>query len=186
MKYLLRYKQYLLYVALALTLVATAYFKYQDLHDENSTNLVEVSENKASSDGAENDQSTLQSAKAMQVLRLHNLVDIFDIYKKEVPKVVEKKAVRQKVASKVNPVITMHPAEINPPTAPVIPFKYIGKIWGDDEYQVFISFNGKNLIIKEGETIQQTYKVEKISPPTMTLTYIPMNILQSMQIGEPN
>ena len=186
MKFLLINKQYFLYVALTFILAASAYFKYQDLHDESLTNIVVAREHKTNSDFADEYHSTLQSAKPMQGSPLHNPVDIFDIYKKEIPKVAEKKAVRQKIVLKVNPVITMPSLEIKPPTVPGIPFKYIGKIWGDDEYQVFISFNGKNLIIKEGDTIQQTYKVEKISPPSMTLTYIPMNILQSMQIGEPN
>ena len=78
------------------------------------------------------------------------------------------------------------PAAPVTPVAPVIPFKYIGKILGDDEYSVFVALNGKNYVVKEGDIVQQTYKIEKITPPVMTVTYIPMNVLQTMQIGASN
>lgn len=182
MKYLFIYKKYFIYIALLVTLLATAYFKYQDFYHTNSIDVVGVADHPTRSVDIRK-LPTESGRSLVDDLSSKARVDIFEIYKKAAPLAEAKENVRQKVVLKLNPIISVPPLEIQPPTAPKIPFKYIGKIWGDEEYQVFIEFNGKNLIIKEGDTIQQIYKVEKISPPTMTLTYLPMNILQSMPIG---
>lgn len=70
------------------------------------------------------------------------------------------------------------------PTAPPMPFSYIGKYMEDGELVVFLGYRGTNLIVKTGDVIQQTYKVEKIQPPVLAVTYLPMNITQNIQIGE--
>ena len=70
------------------------------------------------------------------------------------------------------------------PTAPPVPFTYIGKYMEDGKLVVYLGYAGKNLIVKTGDVIQQIYKIEDIKPPLLTLTYLPMDIKQSIQIGE--
>ena len=70
------------------------------------------------------------------------------------------------------------------PTAPPLPFIYIGKYIEDNQLVVFLGYRGNNLLVKAGDIIQQTYKIETINPPVLTLTYLPMNIRQTIQIGE--
>jgi hypothetical protein len=70
------------------------------------------------------------------------------------------------------------------PVAPPLPFKYIGKIYGDDEYQVFVTVQGKNYVVKVGDVIQTSYKIEQIAPPVMVVKYIPLDELQNINIGE--
>lgn len=75
---------------------------------------------------------------------------------------------------------------VPPPEAPPIPFKYLGKYNDQNGLVVFLSHNGKNLIVKSGDIIQQTYRVDEIKPPTLIMTYLPMEIIQTINIGEVN
>lgn len=73
-----------------------------------------------------------------------------------------------------------------PPPAPAPPpFKFIGKLYGDDEYIVFLNYNGKNIAVKAGEVLFEKYKVEEITPPTMTLVNLPLSSKETISIGEP-
>lgn len=73
-----------------------------------------------------------------------------------------------------------------PPPAPTpTPFKFIGKLYGDDEYIVFLNYNGRNIAVKTGEVLFEKYKVEEIKPPTMTLVNLPLSSKETISIGEP-
>lgn len=104
------------------------------------------------------------------------------------------------VAAAGKPVVTAPPVVLPPPppvqaapmpppkpAAPPLPFLFIGKL-GDEagQYTVFVSARGRNYAVKTGDTVMQQYRVDEIRPPSMTLTYLPMNIQQTMSIGEPN
>ncbi|WP_292840609.1 hypothetical protein [Methylotenera sp.] len=169
------------------TLASAGYFKYQE-YSNNDTNDVVGASDIVVSNAVIRDPSRGIGKSTFVKNALINKVDIFEIYKKPTLTPDKSKLLTHlKVIVKPSPIIAIiAPTVIPTPAAPAIPFKYIGKIFGDDEYQVFVGFNGKNFVVKEGDIVQQTYKIEKISPPMMTLTYIPMNVLQSMQIGEPN
>lgn len=73
------------------------------------------------------------------------------------------------------------------PVAPPLPFQYIGKMKGDgNRSAVFLENQGRIFIAGEGDTVESKYRVDTIIPPVMTLTYLPLNIKQTMQIGETN
>lgn len=73
-----------------------------------------------------------------------------------------------------------------PATAPPLPFAYLGKLGVNGQYTVFLSANGKNFVVKTGDVVAQVYRIEEIRPPLLTMTYLPMSIQQTMQIGEAN
>ncbi|MBU1690502.1 MAG: secretion system X translation initiation factor [Gammaproteobacteria bacterium] len=70
-----------------------------------------------------------------------------------------------------------------PPTPPPIPFVYLGKMLEDGKLLVFMSKQERNLVVREGDVIEGTYRVESILPPVMTLTYLPLNMKQTFPIG---
>lgn len=70
-----------------------------------------------------------------------------------------------------------------PPTAPPLPFTYIGKRLEDGVWQVFVSRGDQTLIMREQQTIDGTYRVDSVKPPQMVLMYLPMNEPQTMSIG---
>ncbi|MHA4870336.1 hypothetical protein ACXZ1M_21820 [Duganella sp. PWIR1] len=70
-----------------------------------------------------------------------------------------------------------------PPMAPPMPFTYIGKALADGAWEVFLARGDKTYSVRAQSVIDGTYRVEKIAPPQMSLTYLPLNQQQQMNIG---
>lgn len=72
-------------------------------------------------------------------------------------------------------------------SAPPLPFNYIGKMLGEsDHIAVFLEKQSRIFIVREGDAIDTNYRVDTITPPVMTLTYLPLDEKQIVQIGETN
>jgi hypothetical protein len=72
------------------------------------------------------------------------------------------------------------------PQPPPLPFIYLGRLGEAGRYKVFIAAYGKNHAVSAGDLVIQHYRIERIDPPTMTVTYLPMNLTQTLPIGEPD
>ena len=70
-----------------------------------------------------------------------------------------------------------------PPTAPPLPFTFIGKAVSDGAVEVYLARSGTTYIVRENMVIDGTYRVDDISPPTLKLTYLPLNQAQQINIG---
>ena len=70
-----------------------------------------------------------------------------------------------------------------PPMAPPLPFVYLGKAAADGAWEVFLSRADKTYIVRTNTVIDGAYKVVAIAPPVMTLTYLPLNQVQQLNIG---
>lgn len=73
-----------------------------------------------------------------------------------------------------------------PPSAPPLPFVYLGKMVQEENPIVFMSKQDRNYAVKEGDVIDATYRVDSIKGSLMELTYIPLDMKQTMHIGEQN
>lgn len=73
-----------------------------------------------------------------------------------------------------------------PPAPPPLPFVYLGKLLDDGEITVFVAFNGRNIAVKANEVIESTYRVDAIDPRSMVLTYLPLDMKQTLSLGERN
>jgi len=71
------------------------------------------------------------------------------------------------------------------PSAPPLPFTYMGKLMSDGDLAVFLVQGERNLIVHEGDTIDSLYRVERIAEGDITLLFLPLNQRQTMVIGEP-
>jgi len=81
------------------------------------------------------------------------------------------------------PVSTIRPA----PTAPPLPFVYVGKMIEQGKNPtVFLERQSRIFVVHEGDAIDSNYRVDAINAPVMTLTYLPLDIKQTVQIGEVN
>ncbi|UCV05464.1 hypothetical protein [Dechloromonas denitrificans] len=69
------------------------------------------------------------------------------------------------------------------PTAPPLPFQYLGKLSEDGETRVFLNHQGKHLIAKVGDVINGTYSVEDIAGGQMIFRYQPLQETQTLAIG---
>lgn len=70
------------------------------------------------------------------------------------------------------------------PTAPALPFTYLGKKREDTTWEVYLARGDTTLIVHDKSVIEGTYRVESIKPPSLTLTYLPLNQSQTLQIGD--
>lgn len=70
-----------------------------------------------------------------------------------------------------------------PPTAPPLPFQVLGKAAADGQWEVYLVRGEQTFVVRKGSTIEGTYRVDAIAPPTMSLTYLPMNQVQQLHIG---
>ncbi len=83
------------------------------------------------------------------------------------------------------PAVQSVAAPPSPPTAPPLPFTYMGKLMSGNDVAVFLVQGERNLVVREGETIESSYRVERIADDAITLTYLPLNQRQTILIGEP-
>jgi hypothetical protein len=67
--------------------------------------------------------------------------------------------------------------------APPVPFTYIGKALADGTWEVFLARGDKTYSVRVQTVIDGAYRVERIAPPVMSLTYLPLNQQQQMNIG---
>jgi hypothetical protein len=74
------------------------------------------------------------------------------------------------------------PSAPSAPVAPPLPFRYFGKQYVDGHWQVFLAQGDVTQLVKEGETLNETYRVKRIAPPMMELVYLPLQQVQSLMI----
>lgn len=70
-----------------------------------------------------------------------------------------------------------------PPSAPPLPFTYLGKAAAEGRWEVFLSRGDKTYIVRNQMVIDGMYRVDAIAPPNLTLTYLPLNQVQQLNIG---
>lgn len=70
-----------------------------------------------------------------------------------------------------------------PPMAPPLPFTVIGKALADGVWEVYLSRADKTYVARPQTIIDGSYRVEKITPPSMSITYLPLNQVQQINIG---
>ena len=69
------------------------------------------------------------------------------------------------------------------PTAPPLPFKYVGQLVEEGETRVFITSQNRQLVIKVGDTVDGSYAVEEISPGQVVFVYLPLKERQVLATG---
>lgn len=74
----------------------------------------------------------------------------------------------------------------SPPQAPPLPYTFVGKMVDDGQIIVFLTRQERNYAVRSGDKLDNTYQVDDIKPNVMLLTYLPLNLQQSLTIGSPN
>jgi hypothetical protein len=71
-----------------------------------------------------------------------------------------------------------------PPTAPPVPYAYLGKKQEGEAWEVYLARGEQTFIAREGSQLEGSWRIDQIRPPSMTLTYLPLNQPQTLPIGE--
>lgn len=79
------------------------------------------------------------------------------------------------------------PAAAGPPQLPPLPFEYMGRLIDGGRVTVYLEDEEeRNLAVRQGDVIDGTYRVKRITPAAVTFVYIPMNKQQVLEIGSAN
>jgi len=78
------------------------------------------------------------------------------------------------------------PASPTPPSAPQFPYTYIGKKLEDAVWEVYLARGDQTFVIRPQSLIETDYRVESIQPPLVMLTYLPLNLMQTLIIEGAN
>jgi hypothetical protein len=70
-----------------------------------------------------------------------------------------------------------------PPGAPPLPFSFIGKALEGGTWEVYLARADKTYVVQAKTVIDGMYRVDAIAPPVLTLTYLPLNQVQQLNIG---
>jgi len=69
------------------------------------------------------------------------------------------------------------------PSAPPLPFTYIGKSLQEGRWEIYLARGERTYLVQEAAVIDGAYRVDAIKPPLLTLTYLPLNQVQQLNIG---
>lgn len=69
-----------------------------------------------------------------------------------------------------------------PPSAPQVPFTYIGRMIDGKRVVIFLLKNDVQYMAQLDDVLDGTYRVDKIADNTVVLTYMPMNVQQTLEL----
>jgi hypothetical protein len=67
---------------------------------------------------------------------------------------------------------------------PAMPFRVLGRYVDAGEETVFLQHAEQNVAARVGDVLSEQYKVESIAAGVLTLIYLPLNLRQTLDIGE--
>jgi hypothetical protein len=70
------------------------------------------------------------------------------------------------------------------PVAPPLPYAFLGKKLEAGSWEIYLNKGEQTVIVREGEIVDGAWRVDKIAPPSMALTYLPLGQVQTLPIGE--
>ncbi|MGH8740135.1 MAG: hypothetical protein ACREUN_04445 [Burkholderiales bacterium] len=72
------------------------------------------------------------------------------------------------------------------PAAPPLPFQYIGKVIENGKLEVYVTRGEELLSLSRGQKIGGEYRVDKISASSVTFTYLPLKMKQTLDLPAVN
>ncbi|MDD1012676.1 hypothetical protein [Pseudomonas rubra] len=79
------------------------------------------------------------------------------------------------------PVVVAPVAQV--PTAPALPFQFVGRLDDRADQQVFLQSGEKLYVVRRGDVIDDTYRIEQISATELSLVYLPLHLSQTLSVG---
>jgi hypothetical protein len=72
------------------------------------------------------------------------------------------------------------------PVAPPFPYTVAGSVLDPNGLMIVFTHQQRNFVLRVGEVLEQTYRVESIDPQSVTLTFLPLGLTQRVPIGASN
>ncbi|NRR32270.1 hypothetical protein HSX11_19010 [Oxalobacteraceae bacterium] len=71
-------------------------------------------------------------------------------------------------------------------SAPPLPFQFLGRFAEDGKAAYFLQIDGRNVVARAGEKIDDSYVLDSVSGDTLNFTYLPLNQKQTLVVGDTN
>lgn len=85
------------------------------------------------------------------------------------------------------PIVAVPPPPPPPPQAPPLPFKFFGRVVDPDQPASFVLTRGTEMMtVRVGDRIEPAYLVDKFDGTQLHLVYLPLNIRQTIFVGNAN
>jgi hypothetical protein len=79
---------------------------------------------------------------------------------------------------------TQPPSPPPAPAAPPLPFTYLGQFIDGAKTEIFVARGAEHYSVEKGRTIEDQYRVEKITKTAVTFIYLPLGTRQNLAIPE--
>lgn len=77
----------------------------------------------------------------------------------------------------------MPPAVPPRPDPPTLDVTFVGKMYRDGAWEVFLASGGRTLIARQGEVLDGAWRIEAIRPPAMSLVHVGTGDVRELDIG---
>ena len=75
-----------------------------------------------------------------------------------------------------------HQAKPAAPSAPALPFRYVGRSTEEGRVAVFLEKGRENYSVAQGEQAGRYYRIERITDASITFTYLPLGERQTLPV----
>ncbi|MGE8186770.1 hypothetical protein [Pseudomonas sp. NPDC086278] len=74
-------------------------------------------------------------------------------------------------------------AVVQAPSVPPMPFQFVGKLDDRSDLQVFLQNGEKIYVVRKGDVIDDTWRIEGISDAELRFVYLPLHVSQTLSVG---
>ncbi|WP_455805014.1 hypothetical protein [Pseudomonas fluorescens] len=80
--------------------------------------------------------------------------------------------------------MAINPATVvQAPSLPPVPFQFVGRLHDRSDLQVFLQNGEKIYVVRNGDVIDDTWKITGISDVELSLVYLPLHLSQTLSVG---
>ncbi|UXY15216.1 hypothetical protein N8I74_18185 [Chitiniphilus purpureus] len=73
-----------------------------------------------------------------------------------------------------------------PPQAPPLPFRLLGRYVDGERQSFFLQYGERNVVATVGDVIDETYRLVSFEQGVLNFNYLPLDIDQTLAVGEQN
>ncbi|VVN41027.1 hypothetical protein PS662_05467 [Pseudomonas fluorescens] len=86
------------------------------------------------------------------------------------------------LASVVEQPVNLTPV-VQAPSMPPMPFQFVGRLDDRSDLQVFLQNGEKIYVVRKGDVIDETWRIEGISDVELSFVYLPLHLSQTLSVG---
>lgn len=72
---------------------------------------------------------------------------------------------------------------VQAPSLPPVPFQFVGRLHDRSDLQVFLQDGEKIYVVRNGDVIDDIWKIAAISDAELSLVYLPLHLSQTLSVG---